>query len=136
MLGQRAASRMLKEGWKPTAAEAAEIGLVKEVVDHGRLLARAQELGEQWVAEGKKKEIPGGGTVEEYKAVNARESLELADAFLSYNFLNVSRASSPPVSFNCFLQAQYEFLKSKGKSSQANVFLLIKSLRPLWSKLL
>ena len=90
MLGQKAASRMLKEGWKPTAVEAAMIGLVREVVDHENLLARAQELGEQWVAEGKKKEIPAGGTVEEYKAVNARESLELADAFLSYNFLNVS----------------------------------------------
>merc|ERR1712062_325431 len=82
MLGQKAASRMLKEGWKPTAVEAAMIGLVREVVDHENLLARAQELGEQWVAEGKKKEIPAGGTVEEYKAVNARESLELADAFL------------------------------------------------------
>ena len=94
MLGQSAASRMLKDGWKPTATEALEIGLVKKVVDHGKLLARAQELGEQWVAEGKKKEIPGGGTVEEYKAVNARESLELADAFLSYNFLNVSQTSN------------------------------------------
>ena len=33
--------------------------------------------------------IPGGGSIKEYKEVNARESLELADAFLSYNFLNV-----------------------------------------------
>ena len=92
---------MLEEGWKPTAAEAVEIGLVKEVVEHDRLLARAQELGGQGGAEGKKKEIPGGGSVEEYKAVNARESLELADAFLSYNFLNVSQplqpASQPPL---------------------------------------
>merc|ERR1712045_853468 len=70
MLGRQAASRMLNDGWKPTAAEAAEIGLVKEVVEHERLLARAQELGEKWVVEGKKKEIPGGGSVEEYKAVN------------------------------------------------------------------
>jgi len=120
MMGAQAAGKMLNDGWKPTAAEALEIGLVKEVVEHEKLLARAQELGEQWAREGKKKEIPAGGTVEEYKAVNARESLELADAFLSYNFLN----------------AQYEFLKSKGKSSQANVFFMIKTLRPLWSKLL
>ena len=97
MLGQQAASRMLKDGWKPTAAEAVEIGLAKEVVEHERLLARAQELGEKWVAEGKKKEIPGGGSVEEYKAVNARESIDLADAFLSYNFLNVSQTSNPQV---------------------------------------
>ena len=39
---------------------------------------------------GKEKEIPAGGSVDEYKAVNARESLELADAFLSYPFLDVS----------------------------------------------
>ena len=90
MMGAQAAGKMLNDGWKPTAAEALEIGLVKEVVEHEKLLARAQELGEQWAREGRKKEIPAGGTVEEYKAVNARESLELADAFLSYNFLNVS----------------------------------------------
>ena len=34
--------------------------------------------------------IPGG-SVQEYKEVNAKESLELADAFLSYNFLNVTK---------------------------------------------
>ena len=33
--------------------------------------------------------IPGG-SVQEYKEVNAKESVELADAFLSYNFLNVT----------------------------------------------
>ena len=95
-------------------------GLVKDVVPHEKLLEAAQILGEKWAKEGKKKEIPAGGTVQEYKAVNAKESQDLADAFLSYNFLN----------------AQYEFLKSKGKSSEANVFMLIKTLRPLWSKLL
>lgn len=119
MMGSEAAHRMLgPEGWKPTAAEALEVGLVKEVVPHDQLLARCQELAEEWVAGGKKKEIPGGGSVEEYKAVNAKESLELADAFLSYNFLD----------------AQYKFLKSKGKN--ATVFLILKTLRPLWSKLL
>merc|ERR1719516_887537 len=102
LMGAEAAGKMLKEGWKPTAKEAEKIGLVKEVVPHEKLLSRAQELGEQWVKEGRKKMIPGGGSIKEYKEVNARESLELADAFLSYNFLN----------------AQYEFLKSKGKSSQ------------------
>lgn len=120
LMGPEAAKKMLAEGWKPTAVEAKEIGLVKDVVPHEKLLEAAQILGEKWAKEGKKKEIPAGGTVQEYKAVNAKESQDLADAFLSYNFLN----------------AQYEFLKSKGKSSQANVFMLIKTLRPLWSKLL
>jgi hypothetical protein len=49
-----------------------------------------QELGEQWVKEGKKRNIAGGGSVEEYKRVNFQESVQLADAFLSYPFLNVS----------------------------------------------
>ena len=109
MLGQQGANRMLKEGWKPTAAEAVEIGLVREVVDHESLLARAQALGEQWVAEGKKKEIPAGGTVEEYKAVNARESLELADAFLSYNFLNVSQTSNLPAAVTVIFRPSTSF---------------------------
>ena len=35
------------EGWNPTAAEAKEAGFVKEVVDHDKLMARAQEAAEQ-----------------------------------------------------------------------------------------
>lgn len=120
MLGPAAAKKMLNEGWKPSAQEAKEIGLVKEVVPHTELLARAQNMAETWVKAGKQKEIPGGGSVQEYKDVNAKESLELADAFLSYNFLN----------------AQYEFLKSKGKTGPARAFMMIKTLRPIWSKLL
>ena len=81
---------------------------MKEVVPHTELLARAQDMAETWVKAGKQKEIPGGkqwldsliltiniartgGSVQEYKDVNAKESLELADAFLSYNFLNVTK---------------------------------------------
>ena len=45
---------------------------------------RCQALGEEWVKSGKQKEIPGGGGVAEYKEVNRLESLQLADAFLSY----------------------------------------------------
>ena len=37
-----------------------------------------------------KTNIVGGGSVEEYKKVNAQESQDLADAFLSYKFLDVS----------------------------------------------
>ena len=35
-------------------------GLVKEVVPHEELMARAQDMAETWVKAGKKKEIPGG----------------------------------------------------------------------------
>ena len=47
-------------------------------------------MGEQWIKEGKTRTIPGGGSVAEYKEVNRLESIQLADAFLSYPFLNVS----------------------------------------------
>ena len=40
--------------------------------------------------ESTKTNIVGGGSVEEYKKVNAQESQDLADAFLSYKFLDVS----------------------------------------------
>ena len=99
-MGEANAERMLgKEGWKPIAHEAKEVGLVKEVVPHDRLsdrlvttkekvkcssiILRCQALGEEWVKAGKTREIPGGGSVEEYKEVNRKESLDLADAFLS-----------------------------------------------------
>ena len=58
--------------------------------------------------------------VEEYKQVNLKESHDLADAFLAYPFLD----------------AQYRFLKSKGKSQTAAVFWLLKTSRPIWSKFL
>ena len=59
----------------------------------------------------------GHGTPSEYKQVNDEESRQLADAFLAYKFLD----------------AQYNFLKSKGKGQLANVFWILKTFRPLWS---
>ena len=118
IMGEANAERMLgKEGWKPIAHEAKEVGLIKEVVPHDRLLdrsvpsklkgraevvnvdflkpsvepsdfVRCQALGEEWAKAGKVREIPGGGSVEEYKEVNRKESLDLADAFLSTKFVN------------------------------------------------
>ena len=41
IMGDANAERMLgKEGWKPIAHEAKEVGLIKEVVPHDRLLDR------------------------------------------------------------------------------------------------
>jgi len=121
IMGQETAERMLgKEGWTPTAKEAEEAGLIQEVVPHDRLLSRAQEIGEKWIKEGKKRSLKEDGKVEEYLAVNDRESKVLATEFLSYKFIN----------------AQYEFLKSKGKTSQARTFWWLKTLRPLWARLL
>ena len=48
-----------QEGWRPTAFEALEAGLVHEVVSHDRLSERAQEIGEEWAREGKRRWIEG-----------------------------------------------------------------------------
>ena len=42
ILGGETARRLLEEGWKPSAQEARDVGLVSEVVAHDDLLARAQ----------------------------------------------------------------------------------------------
>jgi enoyl-CoA hydratase/carnithine racemase len=121
LIGESAARRMLgEEGWKPTAAEAMRVGLVTEVVPHGELMARAQALAESWVAAGRTRTFRAGATAAELKAINARESVVLAQAFLA----------SP------FLMGQYRFLRSRGKYGPALTFLGLRVTRPIWSLLL
>ena len=57
---------------------------------------------------------------EEFKAVNAVESQELADCFFKEEFLEGQRA----------------LLSSKGKSQPAMVFSVLKWTRPLWKHML
>lgn len=121
LIGAENAERMLGvEGWKPTAAEALEVGFVSEVVPHAELLPRAQTLGEQWVAEGRRRSFRAGATREELKAVNARESQALGDAFLA----------AP------FLMGQYRFLRRKKKYGPALTFLGLRLTRPAWARML
>jgi enoyl-CoA hydratase/carnithine racemase len=153
MMGKANAHKMLEEGWKPTAgkgspcagspgaavpcrashfscclalfvgacaAEAAAAGFVSSVVPKEQLQATAQALGEQWAKEGKVRGLVAQGKVQEYLAVNARESIALAHAFLDVPFL----------------EGQYKFLKSRGKTQMAAMFWLLKTTQPLWSKLL
>lgn len=120
IMGPVYAGKMLNENWKPTAEEACEAGFVEKVVPHDELMNSAQQMAEEWIASGKIRNMVADNKVEEYLAVNAKESVELADAFLS----------TP------FLMAQYEFLKSKKKTQPAMLFRTIALLRPLWSKLL
>lgn len=116
-----AAGRMLgEEGWKPTAAEALEAGLVQRVVPHEALLDEAQTIAAGWAREGAARSFRGGSALEELKAVNARESQQVADAFLS-----------PP-----FLMGQYRFLSSRKKRGPALMFLALRLTHPLWSLLL
>ena len=125
-MGKDNADRMMgPEAWVPSAQEAVDIGLATAVVPGGAdaLADAAQEMAEQWIAEGKERSLPhggGGDLIAEFKAVNAEESALLADAFTSEKFLEGQRA----------------FLSSKGKTVPAMVFTLAKLTRPLWGKLL
>lgn len=121
LMGEAAAQRMLgPEGFTPTATEAKELGLITHVVADEALMVEAQKLAEQWIAEGKTRSFRGGATKEELKAVNARESVALANAFLSPKFL----------------EGQFKFLASKKKVGLALTFLALRATRPLWSRLL
>ena len=80
----------------------------------------AQAVDEEWVVKHKTRKMIGGGSKEEYSELNTKESLAVADAFLSYQFLN----------------AQFRFLWGKGKLSNAFIFWILKTLRPLWIKVL
>ena len=121
LMGEANARRMLgPEGWQPTAREALDAGLVAEVVPEPELLVAAQRVAEGWVRDGKQRSFRAGATRDELKAINARESVDVADAFLSPRFLS----------------GQFRFLRSKGKHGPALLFLALRVSHPLWSRLL
>lgn len=121
LMGEQSAHRMLgPEGWAPTGTEAAEVGLADAVWPHDQLLDEAQKLGERWVSEGRKRSLRGGFEASEARAVNARESVAVATAFLS----------------KPFLEGQYRFLRSKKKRQPAAMFWVLWRTQRLWSKLL
>ena len=121
IMGPSNADRMLgKEGWKPTAGEALEAGLVQWVVAHDKLLEESHRIAQEWIASGTVRSFRGGSGRDELKAVNANESVKLTDAFLS----------AP------FIRAQFKFLRSKKKWGPAAMFLTMLISRPLWSRFL
>lgn len=121
IMGQANADRMLgEEGWKPTAEEACEAGLIQWITPHDKLLEEAHRIALEWIASGAQRSFRGGSTREELKAVNASESIVLANAFLS----------AP------FIRAQFEFLWGKKKRGPAFMFLALLIFRPLWSRFL
>jgi len=121
LLGEATAARMLgEEGWKPTAVEALEAGLIQWVVPHEALMEEAYQIASTWVEEGRSRSFRAGGTRDALKAVNAAESVRVADAFLS-----------PP-----FLMGQFRFLWRKKKHGPALMFLTLRLTRPLWALLL
>ena len=121
-MGKENAERMLgKEGWQPNGTEAVEVGLITKCVPHDQLLSEATNLAQTWVKEGRTGRKYMGRTHEDQqlmKDTNRQESLDLADAFLSTKFL----------------QAQADFLASKGKSQPAMIFKTLVATRFIWSK--
>ena len=107
------------EGWKPTGAEAVEIGLAQWCVPHDTLLAKAQTIARGWVEAKRPRTLPGNRTLDELLAINARESAEVADSFLR----------------RPFLKNQYRFLKSRRKWGLAAVFFGLYVTQPVWSRL-
>lgn len=121
LMGKDNAERMLgQEGWKPTANEALEAGLIQWVAAHDQLADEAQRIAREWIAGDEGRSYRGGSTPDELKAVNARESIDLADAFLG----------AP------FIKAQFKFLSSRKKWAPAAMFLTMLITRPLWSRLM
>ena len=120
LMGEQGAQRMLgAEGWKPTAAQALEAGLVQWVVPSDQLQEEAQRIALDWIATGQGRAFLGGSELAELESANARESKELADAFLGADFL----------------RGQFQFLWSKKKRGASLVFLILLMLRPLWKHL-
>ena len=121
LMGEQNARRMLgKEGWTPTAVEAKDAGLITDVVDDDQLMSEAQRVAEGWVNEGRQRSFRGGSSKDELKQVNAKESVDLANAFLSPKFLS----------------GQFRFLRHKKKHGPALMFFALRATHPLWSKLL
>lgn len=121
IMDQEHAGRMLgQEGWKPTAAEALEAGLIQWVVPHEELAKESRRIAQEWISSRATRSFRGGSSRDELKAVNARESVALADAFLA----------TP------FIRGQFRFLWSKKKWGPAAIFLAMLISRPIWSRLL
>ena len=122
LMGDDAARRMLgPEGWVPTAAEAAEAGLVDACVPHDDLLAAARAAARALADDpAYAKAHRGFADTAALHAVNDAESEALASAFLAVPFL----------------RAQADFLASKGKTRPALLFKLLIATRPAWARLL
>lgn len=118
LMGDENAQRMLgKEGWKPSAKEAHAVGLVQWCVPKENLQEEAQKVAKSWVDNNESRQFMGGSELDELIAVNKRESLELANAFLAPKFLH----------------GQAKFLWNKGKYGPASMFYILLALRPIWA---
>ena len=121
LMGYDNAQRMLgTEGWRPNGDEALAAGLVQWVVPKDHLQTEAQKIAQGWVSNARSRTILAGSELSELQAVNARESIELANRFLGADFL----------------KGQFKFLWRKKKRMPSIVFLFLWLLRPLWKHFL
>ncbi|MEZ8094143.1 enoyl-CoA hydratase/isomerase family protein [Photobacterium swingsii] len=119
LLGEENCQRMLgKEGWKPTAEEALTAGLVQHVVPESQLMDEAYRIAQHWVVNNQKRQFLAKSSLKELQAANAKESVQLADAFLSA----------------AFLKNQAHFFFNKKKYAPSITFCMLWALRPLWAR--
>ncbi|MBK6918251.1 MAG: enoyl-CoA hydratase/isomerase family protein [Deltaproteobacteria bacterium] len=120
LLGASAARMLGPEGWKPTGAQAVEIGLAMRCVPHAQLQEEAHRIARGWIEQGVGRRYPVGMSRDQLHAINAEESRVLATAFLRPKFL----------------MAQYDFLWRKKKRPLALAFLALAKTQPAWRLLL
>ena len=75
-------------------------------------------MAREWVEEGRARTFKAGMSLDDLRAINARESRELAYAFLGADLL----------------RGQFEFLWSRDKNAPALVFLALLLTRPVWAR--
>ncbi len=119
-MGEATAQRILgPEAWIPTAAQAKDVGfpMLDEVVGGGNAecVARAVEVCAARVAAGGGRRFDAAEATR-LRAINARESADLGNAFVSAKFMN----------------AMYEFNTKRKKTQLASFFWVAKATLPLW----
>ena len=116
LMGNENAHRMLgPEGWRPSASDALEAGLITDVVAPEDLHASAQEAAETLISTKKgKRKLAELGLIDEYKRVNAEESIALSKSLVSKRFFD----------------SQYKMAAEKGRSN-AKLFWFLRKVQPL-----
>jgi enoyl-CoA hydratase/carnithine racemase len=120
LLGASAERLLGPEGWKPTGAQAVEVGLAQRCVPHDALLDEAVRHARQLIDDGVGRRYPLGMAKDELLEISARESRVLATAFLR----------------PAFLMGQFRFLWRKKKRPLALAFLALAKTQPAWQQLL
>uniref|UniRef100_A0A7S2SKW3 Uncharacterized protein n=1 Tax=Mucochytrium quahogii TaxID=96639 RepID=A0A7S2SKW3_9STRA len=118
IFGEQGAKEMF-DGKVLTPEEALRVGFVEYVVPPGKLLEKAQEVAEEWIAQGRQRTCIEQGTVDELRKINAIESKALGNALLDYPFLD----------------HMTQFTYQKSKYAAFVIFWIARTTRPLWSNL-